>query len=823
MLALDMPTEDRGLTSKEAKERLAKHGPNVLPERPPPSDLSILFAQLKSPLVYVLAVAAVVTVFLGNYSDTAIILFAVFINTVLGFFQERKASRALNALRQLVHPKAEVIRDGKRIELKIEKLVPGDMVILSQGDKIPADGELFKVNRLFIAEAILTGESLPMGKGKGDKAYMGTVVTAGQGTMLVGTTGAGTEIGKIALSVQEPEEDTPLKRQLKVFSQHLSVLVIGLVVFVFIVGLITGQKTVEIFSTSVALAVSAIPEGLLVGLTVVLAIGMQRILSKKGLVRKLVSAETLGGVTVICVDKTGTLTSGKMQVVEIEGEEQHLRHQALIANDLDDPIVIAAFNWAKETIKNPKSEIRKYPRLDSLPFSSLDRYFASLNKNPDGKNTIFVNGAPEYLIDWTDLDDAKKMKIREHIEKLTKEGKRLMGMATKDVEASKNKLSKGDIKSGFKWRGILAFSDPIRNGVKEAFEKTKEAGVATIVITGDYPQTAISVMEQLGLDVDKESVILGSELKKFNTLELAKRLEQKDGAALFARTTPEQKLNIVNALKKNNEVVAMMGDGVNDAPALNKADIGIVVGEASDVAKETADLILLDSSFATIVAAIEEGRGMFDNIRKIILYLMSDAFEEILVVVLSILAGLPLAVTAAQIIWINLVSDGFPHLALTVDPKNPGLMSNSPRNPSERIVTPWMRWLIFIVSLYGGMIAFLLYSHTYETTGNVDLARSIAFATLGINSLFYVFSIRTLRQPFWVENPFGNKWLNVAVVVGLFFQVIPFIFEPLRNFLNLEALSLQQWAAVFGAALLMFFLIELTKVIARRKLRVDNR
>lgn len=819
-----MPTDDKGLTSAEAKKRLEQYGPNALPEKPPPSNLVIFISQLRSPLVYILIVAAVVTFVLKEYSDTAIISFAVFINTILGFLQERKASQALVALKQLVHPKAEVIRDGKRKKLDIENLVPGDLVILNPGDKVPADGKLVKANRFFIAEAILTGESIPVAKKEKTKAYMGTVVTSGQGILEVEVTGAKTEMGKIALSIQEPEEDTPLRRQLKSFSKQLSLLVAGLVLFVFVVGITTGKEVVQIFTTSVALAVSAIPEGLLVGLTVVLAIGMQRILAKKGLVRKLVSAETLGGVTVICVDKTGTLTSGKMQVVGTDGDEMSLRKQAVIANDLDDPIVIAAYNWAKQKIRNPISEIRKYPRIDSLPFSSKDRFFASLNKNEGGKNIIYVNGAPEFLVEWTDLPESEKKKIKERIEELTKEGKRLMGMAEKVVPSTIKKLTEAEVKSGLSWNGILSFSDPIRKGVKGAFEKTKEAGIATIVITGDYPQTAISVMEQLGFNISGNSVILGKEVKKLNAMELAKKLENKDGVMLFARTTPEQKYNIVEALKRNNEVVAMMGDGVNDAPALNKADIGIVVGDASDVAKETADLVLLDSSFATIVAAIEEGRGMFDNIRKIILYLMSDAFEEIFAVVGTILLsvtlvpGLPLPITAAQILWINIVSDGFPHLALTVDPKRPGLMKLPPRNPREELVAPWMRWLILVISIYGGIVALGLFVYFYITTGNLALARSVAFATLGVNSLVYVFSVRTLRQPFWIENPLDNKWLNIAVFVGLFFQILPFVFPPARVFLGLEVLSIGQWAIVFSAAGVMFILIEISKIITRKRL-----
>ncbi len=341
-----MASEPRGLTSTEAKRRLEKFGPNVLPEKPPPSDFSIFVAQLKNPLVYILLVAGLVTFFLRKYSDTTIIFFAVFVNTVLGFLQERKASKALEALKKLIHPRANVVRDGKVQDIDVSEVVPGEIVVLHQGDKIPAGGEVIEANRVFTSEAILTGESVPIEKKVKDDVYMGTIVTSGIAKMEVKVTGEKTEIGKIAVSVQELGDDTPLRRQLKHFSQQLSFLVVGLVIFVFVVGLATEKEVVEIFTISVALAVSAVPEGLLVGLTVVLAIGMQRILAKKGLVRRLVSAETLGGVTVICVDKTGTLTSGHMQVVEISGDEDALRKQAVLANDLDDPIVIAAFKWA---------------------------------------------------------------------------------------------------------------------------------------------------------------------------------------------------------------------------------------------------------------------------------------------------------------------------------------------------------------------------------------------------------------------------------------------------------------------------------------------
>lgn len=807
-----------GLTLEEVKDQLKKHGRNILPEKPPPSDLAILISQIKNPLVYVLLAAGLVTFLLGEMADTVIIVIAVLTNTLLSFFQERKANKALHALKKLIHPSAKVIREGKEIEIDAEEIVPDDLVILDQGTKVSADGKLIEANRLFLDEAILTGESVPVSKREKDEVFMGTVVSSGKGLMKVSITGESTQMGKIAVSVQEPSEDTPLQKQLSKFSKQLSLLVLFLVIFVFSVGFFKKISLAEIFETSVALAVSSIPEGILVGLTIVLAIGMQRILKKKGLVRSLISAETLGGVTTICIDKTGTLTEGKMRVVDVEGEEGQLAKQMVLANDHDDPLVIAAFEWAGNIFRKKRvsigNMIEVYDRLDSIPFTSEKKFFVSLHKWEEGKNMLLVNGAPEVLMDFCNLEKKEKRIITEAIEKYTSEGKRVIGLARKRMSLGIKSINEKDVEKGLSWIGLLAFSDPVRSGVKDALEKTKKAGIKLTVITGDYPKTAVSVMNQLGIHTCEDCLMLGSKLEKIKVGSLSSKLK-KHPITLFARTTPQQKLKIVDALKKNGEVVAMMGDGVNDAPALNKSDIGIVVGDATDVAKESADLVLLDSSFATIVSAIEEGRGIFDNVRKIILYLMSDSFEEIFVVVGTMLLGFPLPVTAAQILWINLVSDGFPDMALTIDHKQKGIMELSPRSPKEGLVANWMKYLILIVSLTGGIMALILFSYFYLTTSDIVLARSIAFATLGVNSLVYVFSIRTLTKPFWEDNPFSNMWLNISVFAGLFLQVLPFMSERLREFFKVTSLSIGQWILIFCTSLIMFIIIEVSKITFR--------
>lgn len=801
--------QEKGLTFDEVERRIKEYGLNALPEKPPPSNLSVIISQLRSPLVYILLAAGIVTIFLHEYTDAIVIAVAVFINTVLGYIQEKKAGQALRALKEMIHPEAKVIRNGEMQIIDVTHLVPGDLVVLNKGDKIPADGQLVFANRLFINESMLTGESVPVDKKKEDHIYMGTVVTAGQAKFTVTRTGQNTEIGKIAKSLEVIDGETPLRVQITKFSKQLTVLVLALTFFVFTIGLVMKLPVKEIVTTSVALAVSAIPEGLLVGLTVVLAIGMQRILSHKGLVRNLVSAETLGGVTVICVDKTGTLTQGRMQVNDVIGDEGELAFQTVIANDLDDPIVIAAYEWG---IERRNIDEEKYERLDSIPFSSDNKFFASLNKFDEDGNIMMVNGAPEILIERSTLSEGERALLFDQIENLTTQGKRVLGFAKKNYKPDKTKLEMQDVESDLEWEGMIAFADPVRVDVKDALEKTKAAGIKLVVITGDYPRTAMSILSEIGIEVSEEDMILGHVLEKMSDGELAERLYKNDNVKVFARTKPEQKLKIVQVLKNKNEVVAMMGDGVNDAPALTASDIGIVVGEATDVAKESADLVLLDSSFNTIVLAVEEGRGIFDNLRKMILYLLCDGFVEIILVIISIIAKLPLPITAAQILWVNLVSDGFPNLALTVDPKDPKTMNKSPRSPKELLVSVWMKELIAVVSFTGGLFAFGLFYYAYKQTGDAQFARSVAFATVGVNSLVYVFSIKALRQQFWNTKIFNNKWLLLAVVAGLILQVSPFTVPFLKEAFEITSIGIY-WVYVAAVSFGLMIVIEILKAI----------
>jgi len=489
-----------------------------------------------------------------------------------------------------------------------------------------------------------------------------------------------------------------------------------------------------------------------------------------------------------------------------------LAQQSILANDLDDPIVVSAYEWAKH-LQNEKQTFSNRPRLDSIPFSSINRYSSYLNKWSKKENTIFINGAPEYLLNKTKLSVKEKNKILNEIDNLTDHGRRVIGFIRKNVPHTYKKIEDEDLKNGFDWIGALGFSDPVRDGVSDAIFQVESAGIRTIVITGDYPKTSKYVLKELGVILNEDEIMTGEELTKISAEELSNKVKK---IRLFARTTPDQKLDIVRALKKNNEVIAMMGDGVNDAPALHQADIGIVVDNASDVAKESADLILLDSDFGTIVSSIKEGRKMFENIRKIILYLMSDAFAEIVVVIGGISMGLPIPITAIQILWINIISDGFPGLALTIDPVRTNIMDDKPRSQSEKIVNSWMITLISIVSLVAGSIALIVFVVFYGATGDVVVARSMAFITLGMNSLVYVFSVSKLTTPFWISPKITNGWLVVSVAAGFLLQIMPFSSESLRNFFGLSKLGILHWLLAIGLSLVMFLLVEILKFVFKK-------
>ena len=610
-------------------------------------------------------------------------------------------------------------------------------------------------------------------------------------------------------------------------------MMVGVVsVVILVVGLIVGDPFVEIFTTAVAVAVSAIPEGLAVSLTVILAIGMQRIFKRKALVRKLVAAETLGSVTVICADKTGTLTEGKMRVVEElesispkkemrELKKQLLVKAAVLCNDMRDPLEIGMMEWALEKMTGKQAGVEKlneeYPRLDEIPFDPKWRYIATLHQVKAKElrkkmgELLLVSGAPEEVLGRCKTTEERRQRWQERFVKEAEKGRRLVGFAFKELgvgkEGAKKKITDKDI-GGLRWLGSLVYEDPIRKEVKESLMAAQKAGITIKVITGDFRVTAEAILKRLGLlgvKGIKDGVMEGYELEKLSEGRLREKIKE---VVLFARTNPEQKLRIVEALQKNGEVVAMTGDGVNDAPAIKKADIGIVVESASAVAKETADMVLLDSNFTTIVAAIEEGRGIFVNLRKIILYLLSDAFAEVVLVLGSIGLGLPLPITAAQILWINLVDDGLPDFALTLEPKPDDLMRTKPQGLKRMLLDTEIKVLIGLISAVTGLLALAVFWIYWRWSGDLVLARTVTFALLGVDSLLYVFSCKSLKKPLWQEKLLDNKWLLGAVAVGMSFQVMALYVPGLQRVLRTVGLGWREWLVIIGVSMMVIAMIE---------------
>ncbi|MFQ6003762.1 MAG: cation-translocating P-type ATPase, partial [Candidatus Zixiibacteriota bacterium] len=519
-------------------------------------------------------------------------------------------------------------------------------------------------------------------------------------------------MGKIGKRVEKVEEEkTPLQVQLGKLARILAIAVGGITLLIFLFGEYLGYEPLQMFTTSVAIAVAAIPEGLVVTLTVILALGMQRILAKKAVVRKLISAETLGSVTVICADKTGTLTEGKMRVVDAATSNQQpatremLIRAAILCNDMRDPLEVAMWEWAEKELKTQKANVKtiqeKYPRLDEIPFSPKHKYIATLHPG-----LLFISGAPEVILGKCKIQNAKIKLWQRKLNEYGDKGYRLVGFGYKKTKKGKRKISHEDLKD-FEWLGILVYEDPVRKGVKTALKECQKAGIKVKVITGDYVSTAVAILKQLDLKLDTETQVMeGEELERISEKELAKRVAE---VVLFARTNPEQKFKIVQALKEKGGVVAMTGDGVNDAPALKTADIGIVVGEASDVAKETADMVLLDSNFATIVHAVEEGRTIFENIKKVVLYLLADSFTEVILIGGSLALRLPLPVTAAQILWVNLVEDTLPGIALAFEPEEKEVMDEPPRPRGAPILDLELKTLIFIIGIFTDLVLFALF------------------------------------------------------------------------------------------------------------------
>ncbi len=802
-----------GLSDREVEERRLEHGPNVLPSRRGPSRIAIFLSQFTNPLVYVILAAAVVSLVLRELGDFAIIMAVVVFDAALGFVQEYQARQTYEGLRRLVKPTATVVRGGERREVEVRDIVPGDVVILAAGDRVPADGEVLESARMSVNEAILTGESEPVFKDRSDghnRVFMGTTVLAGRGVMKVTSTGEQTELGKIATSLSETEDEaTPLQVRLAAFSRTLTRIVIGVTIVIFVIGLLTGKPALEMVRVSIILAIAAIPEGLLIAVTVILVIGMRKILKRKGLVKKLLAVETLGSVTTICTDKTGTLTEGNMVVTRTEFDAPRRALEALVlCNNLEDSLEVALWRFARENgLSEPEDLARRAERVDEEPFSSEKKFMRTVNL-VDGARVAFVKGAPEVVAGMCSLSDERRAGISRTVEAWADEGLKILGIAVKeDGELAEP--------SGYTWVGLVGIEDPVRAEVVNAVRTCQEAGIKVKIVTGDYARTALHVAKRLGLDVTAEGVVDGTALAAMDEPELARRVRD---IAVFARISPHQKLKIVSALQRNGEVVAMIGDGVNDAPALKKSNIGVVVGGATDVAKETADLILLDSNFKTIVAAVEEGRVVFDNLRKVVSYTLSNSFAEILLIFGAMVMKWAAPLVVAQILWIHLICDGPVDIVLGFEPKEQGIMRERPRPVSEPILNRMGMALIAAISITAAAACLAMFGHYWLVHRELVLARTLSFATLSVISLVYVFAYRSMRRSIFHAGHFlANKPLLASVGGGFALAIGAVVVPGIRRLLGLAPLFAREWLMVFAIAFGLLVIVEIVKFAALRR------
>ena len=867
-----LKSSQKGLTSQEVERRFKKYGKNKLPEKKKFSQLATALNQLKSPLVYVLLAAALITFFLEEFVDTGVILVAVLINTVVGFIQETKAEQALEKLKQMVEHKSNVMRDGIEKEINAEDIVPGDIVMLRAGDKVPADGRILEIHDFEIDESALTGESVPVTKvvkmldqkgvsqSKENMVYMGTAIVKGRGLAVITSTGINTKFGQIALLLKETKkEKTPLQLKLARFSKFFSILTFLIVVVIFVIGILRNHEPEEMFTTSVAVAVAAIPEGLLVAVTIILAIGMQRILKSGSLVRKLIAAETLGSTTVICTDKTGTLTKGKMQVDHIitfdsvfslngekgnriiDEEKSKLDHiiaikigmicnNAVIENP-DDKLEMKIHGDYTErallqsgiSVGFDPQEIKKnFVRIDEIPFSSERKFMATLNRSDSEKYEMYVKGAPEEIIARSrhilikgkerQMTENDLKLLRKNQDDLSKKGLRVLAVAFKRVDKKIandfREDNDDDLVNKLVFVGFVALKDPIRPEAKSTIELAKKAGIKTVMITGDNRLTAKTIANELGMKVEDRNILGGEELEKISTKDFNNIVGK---IKVYARVAPHHKSRIVDAWQSRGEVVAMTGDGVNDAPALKSADIGVALGSGTEVAKGTADIVLLDNNFKTIITAVEQGRVIYENIRKVILYLVSDSFSEVIVIGGSLLIGLPLPLAAAQILWINLVTDGLPDAALTLEPKEKNIMKEPPRKKSEPLLNFEIKLLIAAISIVSGVLTLLVFMYVYNVTGDFTRASTIAFSILAIDSLIYVFSVRSLRHSILKENIFSNKYLIMAVVVAFVFQLLAIYHPFLQSVLKTVPLDFADWTIIAFICAVELVVIEIVK------------
>ena len=885
-----------GLASDEARARLQNYGPNQLKEKKPVSPFSIFLSQFQNFIVWILIAAALVSGFLKEWVDASAIIVIVILNAILGFVQEYRAEKSMAALKKLSSPTSKVIRDGQHGVIASHELVPGDLIALEAGDNIPADSRIVWLTaNLSTQEASLTGEStpvlkaiLPLGKSlpvspvaggadrqeiplaeRANMAYMGTSVAAGKARALVCETGMQTELGKIAGMIQEvKEEATPLQKKLEEFGKWIVYLCFILVGLVFLLEWLRGGKLIDVFLIAVSLAVAAIPEGLPAVVTIALALGVQRMVKRHALIRKLPSVETLGCATVICSDKTGTLTKNEMTVQVVSADNALLKvtgvgyepkgdflfnekavnpvdypglHTALRCAVLCNGAELQKNNGGYKIVGDPtegallsaaakaglwKEKLEEqFLFTEEIPFDSERKKMTIVRKDKEGL-VAFVKGAPDILLgDCTAIEekgsaraltDDDRKKILTVNSDLANSALRVLAVAYSRLDTAPRAYEATLIERELTFAGLIAMIDPPREEVKKAIAECARAGIKSVMITGDHKNTAVAIAKELGFFKEGSLALTGEELDRLSDEQFAKEVER---IPVYARVSPEHKLRIVRAWRSKGEIAAMTGDGVNDAPAVKEADIGVAMGiTGTDVTKEVSDMVITDDNFASIVAAVEEGRGIYDNIKKFVHYLLSCNAGEILVMFVSSLVGLPVPLLPIHILWINLVTDGFPALALGVDSVDPHIMRRPPRKINEKVVT---KQRAFLMLAQGAFIAFCsLLAFTFvlfiEKEG-IERARTAAFIVLSCSQLFHSYNCRSMTESLFKIGIFTNKKLILATGVSFFLQMAVVYIPFLQKIFKTEALGIFDWVLVVGISSFPLWAMEIVKLINRKR------
>ncbi len=873
-----------GLASRDAGERLKRFGHNRLPEPPRQSALHRLLAQFKNLMIVVLLCAAAVTALLGHWIDSGVILVVVLVNAVIGFVQEGKAERALEAIRHLLAPRAVVLRDGNQIELDAADLVPGDIVLLAPGDRLPADVRVLQARNLHIDEAALTGESVPVNKDTspvaantaiGDRlcmAYAGTLVTQGQARALVVATGSATEIGRIGRMLEAvAASDTPLLRKMSDFGKTLTSIILVAAGMLFGFGLLVRDMPLgEVFLAAVGLAVAAIPEGLPIIMTVGLAIGVQRMAARNAVIRRLPAVETLGSVTVICSDKTGTLTRNEMTVqqlvcagatIDVEGagyepegelslngvsldvgnssgeqpalaalldvaalcNDAVLHQQAGLWQLTGDPTEGALLTLAMKAGINVAERTVERPRLDVIPFASEYRFMATLHPagEPRSHTIALVKGAPEQVLAM--CQDQIGADGRLHpldlawwtaaVDQQARAGRRVLALAQRRLAGSHLELRHADVEHGLTMLGVVGIIDPPRNEAIEAVARCHAAGIRVVMITGDHAVTASAIATQLGLGTQLEAID-GPAIETMDDEHLRDAVRS---VQVFARASPEHKLRLVRALQSNGEVVAMTGDGVNDAPALKQADVGIAMGmKGTDAARQASAIVLADDNFASIAHAVEQGRAVYDNLKKTVSYMLPINGGESLSLLLAVLLGLTLPIAPVQILWVNMVSSVALAMVLAFEPTEPDVMRRPPRPPSEPILSGFVLWRIGFVSTLFLAGIFGMYSWSLATGSSEETARTVAVNALVCMEVFYLFSVRYLKSPSFTSQGVRGTPRVLLAVAGVVVLQLAFTFLPLMQVLfDTTALPLSTGLVILGVGIAVFLVMELEKALLR--------